>query len=154
MGINRRSREPNLGYLSFDELPYREYQDGQPCAHWLKHERRLTGRRELDRHDDSCSTLAAHGARFDHAHALIPSGGRRLILNQPYMPLGEHLAAAESFAAQWGLEAIPVAYRDLADNPYMSTSAVQLVGAGAEVSDVVARLRDRWTELVPGSTVA
>ncbi|MTE22660.1 hypothetical protein [Microbacterium sp. ZXX196] len=155
MGSNRRIREPDLGYLTVDELPYRQSSAGQACAHWI-----LGGRypeaHEAWAHpgpDADCGSLAAFGARFDHCHALTPGSGRRVVLNQPYMSLAEHLDAAGQFAEAWGLVAHPVAELIRPNNPFLSSSAVLLAREGVDVDDVVASLRRGWLALVPGATV-
>lgn len=83
---------------------------------------------------------------WDHERALLPGGGRRVLLNQPYQSLSRHLRQAQAFAAANGLDAWPVAEAD------RGTSAVLFVRSGVEVSDVVVTLRAQWLKFVPDAT--
>lgn len=141
---------PGLGYLDRAEVPYRRSTSvpgvpwllGQP---WLQCWQAEHGRglaTEPQRPD------AGPRVHWDHKHALLPGGGRRVLLNQPYGPLSEHLADAREFAAFHGLDAHPVA-ESLEDLP---TSAVLFVRSGVGVADVVAALRGQWMALFPGAT--
>ncbi|MBM7463223.1 hypothetical protein [Microbacterium dextranolyticum] len=127
-----------------------------PCAHWLlggQHPAWHPGRSRSEEESCQCLSDGEHGVGFDHWHALLPGGGRRVFLNQPYAGRGDHYAQARRFADDWGLDAHPVAELFRPSDPLLSSSAVLFARVGVDVGDVVARLRGRWLELVPGATV-
>lgn len=150
MSRNRRMSEPNLGYLARDEFPYRQIEPTwPPCTHWF------LGQSLTEKHyySESAHLLNRRnvGRAFDHA-GFFNVDGRRVMLTQPYGSPSESLQSAREWAWAHGLEVHRVAQRVSTVNERFSTVGLLFAAEGIDVSDIVAKFRERWLALVPGAS--